>query len=151
MFVPSAQRLLYRAAQLSFGLYLLVLGFIVLWPRHIDDNSGGLWLAEFLAHSHEAGWLPSWFTYSTVEWLSNVILFVPGGFLGTLLVRRRYRSYVPLVGFLVTCTIECIQLFLPQRTSSFLDILANTLGASLGWVFAVVTLKYSSYRLRRRA
>lgn len=42
---------------------------------------------------------------------------------------------------MATASIETIQLLMPGRTSSPLDILANALGCVIGWVLALGLLK----------
>ncbi|MEX3610509.1 VanZ family protein [Rothia sp. LK2588] len=123
------------------ALYLLAVGFIVFWPTHVDDNSSGQWLRHLLAHGHATGTLPHWFTYTTIEWGTNVAMFVPGGFLACLLVRPRVRIWVLAWGVLASCVIECVQLFLPDRTSSLWDIAANSLGAALGWGLGMAVVR----------
>lgn len=128
-------------------LYLLAVAFIVLWPTHVDSGESGETLARILASGHASGWLPIWFGYGQVEWLSNVIMFMPGGAFFTWLATRPgalrpARPWlIPAGGLAATCLIETIQHFMPGRTSSPLDVLANTLGCVIGWVFALVVLK----------
>lgn len=137
---PVPSQLLRRLGFVLLALYLVAVAFIVLWPSHVDDNAAGGSLHSLLAIGHSAGWLPAWFTYSSVEWLSNVVMFAPGGFLLVLLLPPRVRPWVPGIAFLATCTIESIQFFMPHRTSSVLDILANTLGGTLGWFCGLLLL-----------
>ncbi|QRZ61892.1 VanZ family protein [Rothia sp. ZJ932] len=125
------------APRAVFVLYLLVLGFIVLWPSHVDDNTAGGFVDALMQRGHTEGWLPLWFTYAVLEWLSNVVMFTPFGFLLVWLVRPQLRSWILVWGFLLTCAIESTQFFMPDRTSSWLDILANTLGVALGLLLAV--------------
>ena len=63
--------------------------------------------------------------------LANVILFMPVGFLYRLTTQKRGAW---LVGAAISASIEMVQLFIPARTSSLMDILNNTLGAVLGAV-----------------
>jgi glycopeptide antibiotics resistance protein len=61
--------------------------------------------------------------------VSNIVLFLPLGFLYRLTARRRGAF---LLGAAVSLGIEAIQLFVPARTPSVVDILANALGSGLG-------------------
>ena len=83
--------------------------------------------------------------WSVFDVVTNVLLFLPVGFLATL-ARRDERSGAAwralLVGALLSAGIECAQLFEAMRYPSPWDVIANALGASLG---AALTL-----RLRRR-
>ncbi|MDY3049652.1 MAG: VanZ family protein [Rothia sp. (in: high G+C Gram-positive bacteria)] len=140
LFRPSlaASSLLWWAVT---GLYLLLVGLIVFWPQHVDAGQSGQTLARLLAQAHAAGYLPGWFGYGQVEWLSNLLMFIPGGFFFTYLLLPTYRWLVPLGGLAATCLIESVQHFMPGRTSSALDLLANSLGCVIGWVFALILLR----------
>lgn len=135
---PPSRRARLLAAALLAALLLLV-GWIVLQPGPpAGHQQAGLvgWLRE--AHQHG---LPGWITFGLIEWLSNVVMFAPLGFLGALALRgRRWR--VPLVGLLLSGAIETTQtLLLPGRDGSALDVLANTVGALLGTGLAVAVLR----------
>lgn len=59
----------------------------------------------------------------------NIVLFLPVGFLYRLITGRRGAF---LLGAGISFGIESIQLFIPARTTSVIDLLANTVGAALG-------------------
>lgn len=59
----------------------------------------------------------------------NIVLFLPVGFLYRLITGRRGAL---VLGAIISFSIETLQLFIPARTTSVIDILANTLGAALG-------------------
>jgi VanZ family protein len=75
---------------------------------------------------------------SLLDFPRNIILFAPFGFaLAALLNRgkipfRRSLFFVVLTGFLLTMTVESLQIFLPRRVPTFADVLANTLGSAAG-------------------
>ncbi|WP_368783604.1 VanZ family protein [Arthrobacter sp. B1805] len=78
-------------------------------------------------------------TYGAVEFLANVVMFVPFGVFWFILAPRGWRWAGPLAGMGLSASIEVAQLLLlPQRVASPYDVLANTLGAlagcTLGWV-----------------
>lgn len=125
-----------------FVVYLVALGFVVLWPTHVDDNAAGGFVDALVQRGREQGWLPAWFTYAVLEWVSNVIMFLPFGFLLFLLLPKNLRSLVLLCGFLTTCGIEFVQLLMPERTSSWLDIVANTCGTVFGATTAYLLVGY---------
>ena len=62
------------------ALYCAVVASIVFAPVHVDDNEMGGRMVQFLDTGHAEGWLPAFITYSSIEQLSNVIMFIPGGF-----------------------------------------------------------------------
>jgi VanZ family protein len=59
----------------------------------------------------------------------NIVMFLPVGFFYGLTTKRRGAL---VVGACLSFGIETLQLFIPARTPSILDILTNTLGAGLG-------------------
>ena len=61
--------------------------------------------------------------------IANILLFLPLGFFYRLTVRRRGAF---LLGAAISFSIELAQLFLPARTPSVVDILANTFGSGTG-------------------
>jgi hypothetical protein len=61
--------------------------------------------------------------------IANILLFLPLGFFYHLSTRQRSAL---LLGAVVSLSIETVQLFIPARTPSIIDILANTGGAGLG-------------------
>ncbi|RPJ23051.1 MAG: VanZ family protein [Chloroflexi bacterium] len=61
--------------------------------------------------------------------IANILLFLPVGFLYRLTMKRGGAF---LFGAGISLSIETAQLFIPARTSSVVDILANALGAGLG-------------------
>ena len=61
--------------------------------------------------------------------IGNILLFLPVGFLYRLTTKKRGAF---LFGALISFSIETVQFFLPARTPSIPDILANTIGAGLG-------------------
>jgi len=61
--------------------------------------------------------------------ISNILMFVPIGFLYRLTTGRRNAL---VLGATMSFSIETIQMFIPARTPSVIDILANAFGAGLG-------------------
>lgn len=54
-----------------------------------------------------------------------------------LLYRQRYFPWIALAILAYSCLMEYIQGFIPGRTVSWLDVVANTTGAIIGVVFLV--------------
>src|SRR5215212_2152530 len=70
--------------------------------------------------------------YSSLDnFVANILLFLPVGFFYRLATARRGAF---LLGAGLSLSIETMQLFIPARTSTVMDILANALGAGLGAV-----------------
>ncbi|MFT3894743.1 MAG: VanZ family protein [Anaerolineales bacterium] len=66
---------------------------------------------------------------TTGDAISNIILFLPIGFLYRLTTQRRNAW---LLGAAISASIEITQLFIPARTPSLMDLLNNTMGTALG-------------------
>ena len=69
------------------------------------------------------------FESSLDNFILNIILFLPVGFLYRLITGRRGAL---LLGATISIGIETLQLFIPARTTSIIDVLANALGAGIG-------------------
>lgn len=122
VFVSSARGLLV--------VYFVVLALIAFWPTPVDRAAGSflLWLGRVVPL----------LSYSRVEFSSNVLLFVPFGLLVAQLLRS-HRYLAVVLGFLARLGIELVQwLALPARTPSIYDVLANTIGAALGFLIVVI-------------
>ncbi|MFJ6653840.1 VanZ family protein [Microbacterium sp. NPDC091313] len=118
--------------------YVLALALIAFWPTHVDRDAGPLLRAITRA-------IP-WLTYGRMEFSANILLFVPFGLLLTLLVRR--WPWVIALGVASSATIELVQeFFLPGRTGSILDVVANGSGTVIGVLVGLVWLA-STGRLR---
>jgi glycopeptide antibiotics resistance protein len=130
-------------------VYLGVVGWITLGPQPFDEGSDSfVWglLALFGRFS-----FTEWITYSTLEFWSNVAMFVPVGLFFLLLLGRRRWWLAIVLGVALTCGIEFVQQFLPDRVSDPRDILANSVGALVGVVVAlVVTWPAAVRRARER-
>ncbi|MHA7209827.1 VanZ family protein [Arthrobacter sp. MDT1-65] len=116
-------------------VWLLAVALIVLWPTPVD-RAGGSILRGGLDYLYTHG-LPTFITHSLVEFTANVLMFVPLGLFWFLLTPRRWRRWAPIVGLALSAVIEATQhILLPQRFATPYDVLANTLGATLGALIA---------------
>ena len=112
------------------ALYALALVAIAFWPTPVDQGAGPL--LGLITQ------LVPVLTYERIEFLANVVLFVPLGVLLTVLLARNRWLVVP-IAFLVTVTIESVQaVMLDARTPSLHDVVANTAGACRGAVAVVL-------------
>ena len=131
-----------------FLLYLLVL-FWLLFARVHFSSGVGYWedirssfngvpfysirqyfRILFLGESH------TYYFYAFVNLFGNILLFVPFGFLAPLL-NRRARNFFRLIptfsaGILA---VELLQLLTLRGSCDVDDILLNTFGCMLGWIF----------------
>lgn len=108
---------------------------------------------------------PLWLTYSAMDTLVNVLAYVPLGMLLALTLVERFGKLRGvllslLAGTLLSAGLEYLQMYLPARTSSNLDMLTNATGtlagalvasriASSAW-FAALT-QWRKTRVRRGA
>ena len=80
--------------------------------------------------------------YFIINFLGNIVMFIPLGFLISLLWNTK-RKNVVLIGFSVSLVIELLQLLLPRGTDID-DIILNTFGAILGvLIYVLLNKKYS--------
>jgi glycopeptide antibiotics resistance protein len=73
----------------------------------------------------------------------NVALYVPAGLTGHLAFRRFGRAWLSLTAPVLICavwsaTIEIVQLFVPTRDTSALDLSTNIIGSMIGVVLGIV-------------
>lgn len=119
-----------RLLLVALVVYVLALAWITLDPFPADPHDNGL-LRQLLS-AFALSPVLSWLTFDTVEFLANVLLFVPLGALLTVRFGRRMWWLTLALGLATTLTIEFTQLFLPERVSDARDLLANTLGTVVG-------------------
>ncbi|CAN5149610.1 hypothetical protein BH11ACT4_BH11ACT4_06220 [soil metagenome] len=73
-----------------------------------------------------------WVDYSVVEFTANILMFVPLGVLVALLVARRLRWILFVVGTAFSTAIELTQTVIPGRVPDVRDVMANSAGFLLG-------------------
>ncbi|MCH1866009.1 VanZ family protein [Nocardioides sp. CFH 31398] len=113
-------------------VYVLFLATVLLFPRGELPSTSVSVLTDLV---QRLGADPVLVTSSRVEVISNVLIMVPLALLGRL-VRRGYswRDWTA-VGFVMATGVELFQgLFLPDRSASALDVVANTTGVAVGAV-----------------
>ncbi len=118
--------------------FLAAIAIITFTPGPPDAN-GQRELIAYLARAHTQG-LPEWVTFGKVEFGANVVMFVPIGLFGALALPRARWLIVPAaVG--MSAVIEYMQAAnLPGRDGTARDVLANGLGALVGYLMAAVVL-----------
>ncbi|MBD3942556.1 VanZ family protein [Microbacterium sp. NEAU-LLC] len=119
---------------LGYGAFL---AFMVFWPSPIDAPVEGL-LDRAISELHERG-VPTFIDYTFIESFSNVLLFIPVGFLFALMVPLRWWPIALLLGPALSACIELAQHFLlDARVSTINDVVANSIGATIGVLIAVI-------------
>ena len=127
-----------RAAVAVLVVCLLALAALVLWPHH-PDTAGVYRMIDRLLGPFVRDGLPAVLLHTgALEFAGNVAMFLPLGFLGTLVAPRRLWWLAPLACLVLSCGIETFQLlFLPGRTFAVRDIIGNTLGGIIGAALAL--------------
>ena len=136
--LPAGSSRARRLVQAGLAGYLVVVALMTLGPQPADDATLGL-VARAVAWLAGLG-LPV--TYAGVEAIANVVLFVPYGVLGGLLVRRGRWWAVLVVASATSAAIETAQRALPTRYPTLQDWLLNTLGAALGLALLALVLRH---------
>jgi len=140
-----------RVWALALGIpFLAGLALLTLTPSRIEESMPNL-LDLVLSAAHRLGWAALDFT--RLEVLANVLVFVPVGILGFLLLPRRVWLLSLLVGPLLSLSIEAAQrIALPHRAATVTDVIANSSGATAGVAFAVLcTLVFAVRRAPQRS
>lgn len=124
------------------GIAVACYRFDSLEGEFIPDRSGSandLWKPRHLVFEKRLLGLPSGQFYSLADMALNLAGFIPLGFLLCLRLRGPGRHaaetcilFSVALGFAVSLMIEVIQVWLPGRDSSVLDLISNTAGAAIG-------------------
>ncbi len=146
--VPSDPRVR-RVLRTVFATYLIALALVVFLPAREAGTVTGFvgiiagWLA-FLG-------LPFGPAATAVEFVANIVLFVPFGALVRILWPKAssWQRMLPLAAG-ASAFIELVQLLIPGRVTSLSDVVANTLGAVAAALAAgVIMARFRLRRLRR--
>ncbi len=122
-----------RVSGALLALYAVALLFVVFQPLP-HAAVGSVHLGDRVVRwLHLSGWIGP----AVVEFLLNVVLFVPATFLaGFLWPRVAWEAWAG-AALLGSGTIEYLQLFLlPGRSAQVRDLVSNTLGGVLGALLA---------------
>lgn len=125
--------------------YLALVGWLTLSPLSTRNQFGLLWdLAEFFERHRSTEWI----TFNVLEFAANVAMFVPIGLFFVLLFGRRQWWLAILVSVVLTFAIEFAQQNIANRVSDPRDLLANSLGAVVGTLLALVLTAAKARRIR---
>ncbi len=125
--------------------YLALVGWLTLTPTSTAFESGLLRRLASLLSRYPA---TEWFTFLRLEFMANIMLFVPFGIFLVLLFGRRMWWLAIVLGVLLTVGIEFAQNFIPSRVSDPRDLVANSLGAVIGALLALVLTAPRARRLK---
>lgn len=126
-----------RGVAVALGIpFLARLALLTLTPRRVEEAMPNL-LDLVLSVAHRLGWESLDFTL--LEIVANVLVFVPIGILSFLVVPRRWWPIAIMLGPALSLSIEGAQrVALPHRAATVTDVVANSGGALIGVVLAVV-------------
>jgi len=118
-------------------VYGAIVLFAVFWPAPIDQGFSAS-IDKVLDVMHRNG-VPEWFGYNKLEFSANVLMFVPLGFLISLLLPARFWWLALFIGPALSVGIEMTQAaFLSARFATVSDVAANSIGAFVGAVAAML-------------
>lgn len=117
--------------------YVILVLCATMWPTPLDQGYGAA-IEKVLDVVHRNG-VPQWFGYNKLEFSANVAMFVPLGFLAALLLPARVWWLALIICPALSIGIELTQAtFLAARFATVNDVVANSIGAVVGILFAVM-------------
>ncbi len=126
--------------------YLGLVGWLTLTPQLPGHQQNFIWELALIFDRYEA---TQWITFDLLEFSANVALFIPFGVFFVLLLGRGRWWLAILLGVTTTVVIEFAQLVIPNRVSDARDLLANSIGAVVGTLLALVLTAAKARRLRQ--
>lgn len=99
-------------------------------------------------------------SFDAKDFFLNVLFFVPFGFLFRLLIEKQTNRYyvsffiTVAAGFMLTIMIESLQMLMPARYTSIMDVLSNTIGSVLGALLISISrirIVFQLYGHKKRA
>ena len=130
------------------GGYLLFVVWLTLSPQPIGPDEQQL-IQRLLDALHRRGYAES-LDYERLEFLANIALFVPIGMFLLLLFGAGGWWLAAIGSFAMTAVIETLQHQIPGRVPDDRDLFANTVGALIGIVIALVLTLPTTLRRRER-
>lgn len=117
--------------------YVVVILLATLWPTPLDQGYSAA-IQKVLDVVHRNG-VPEWFGYNKLEFSANIVMFLPLGFLAALLLPAKVWWLALLICPALSIAIELTQAtLLAARFASAADVIANTVGAVIGILIAVI-------------
>ncbi len=91
---------------------------------------------------------PFQLTYTAFDAVINLLSYLPFGLLVGMLLHERFGARVSVIlglcaGVALSAGMEYLQMYLPTRTSSNMDLLANSVGTLLGALLAVSMISWT--------
>ena len=108
-----------------------------LWPTPLDQGFESS-INKLFVVLYRNG-VPLWFGYNKLEFTANILMFIPLGFLVSLLLPTRIWWLALFMCPAMSVAIELTQaLALSARFATVVDVVANSLGALVGILIAVM-------------
>jgi hypothetical protein len=125
----SYERLRWPAA-VALVAYMALAAWLLLSPTSAAPSAGVTWLDKLATG---VGLPDSLISPGRIEFLSNIAVTAPVAVLaGLVWTRLNWRDWTAF-GFVLSAGVELVQgVFLPGRSATFADVVANTLGMAVG-------------------
>ena len=118
------------------------------WIRNPHGPGNHILIPPKLEFNRPALIIPNSNTIYAYDIVINTVGFIPFGFFLTLWMANTRKGLqraiylIPLAaGFWISLSIELLQIYLPARSSSMMDLVCNTLGTGIGVVAAFYFFK----------
>lgn len=135
---PLASRFRRRIVMAMLVVYTVFVLVITLSPQMPGSGFVSRLVTRVLASLHARGMF-EFVDFLVVEFLGNILMFVPLGVFVALLISRRHWWVLLFAGTLFSGFIELGQLLLlPDRVPEMRDLISNSTGFILGAIAAVV-------------
>lgn len=134
--LPHRSRAREWLGALALAGYASVVLAATMWPTPLDRGYESS-IDKVLAVLHRSG-VPTWFGYHKLEFSANIIMFIPLGFLVTMLLSQRFWWLALVICPSMSIAIEVTQaLFLSARFATVSDVISNSIGAVVGILTAI--------------
>lgn len=134
--LPSTSGIRWAIVWLLLLTFGVLIAFVVFWPSPIDASMERE-ITRLIEELHERG-VPSFVDYNVIEFSANIAMFVPVGLLLGLAIPVRWCILAFVLGPALSAAVEFTQMqVLDARVASPYDVIANSIGATLGVLVAL--------------
>ena len=134
---PPRSHVRFALALTGLVICIVVVLLATMWPTPLDRGFESS-IDRLLDVLHRNG-APMWFGYNKLEFSANIAMFVPVGFLLTMLLPGKLWWLALILCPALSMGIEFTQAtFLAARFATINDVIANSSGAVIGIVLAVM-------------
>jgi len=134
---PKASRFRRRITIVLFVGYAFFVALITLTPQTPGSGFVSRVVDRLLASLHSRNLFLT-VDYLTIEFIGNILMFIPLGIFSAMLATRRHWWSLLFTGTLMSGAIELSQmLFLPGRFPEVRDLISNSTGFLIGAMCAI--------------